>query len=46
MFRTLALLVLASLALAACNTMRGVGQDMSAAGDAVSDTANEVQRKL
>jgi predicted small secreted protein len=44
--RTLALLVLAGLALAACNTMRGVGQDMSAAGNAMSDTANEVQRKL
>jgi predicted small secreted protein len=45
MTRTLALLALV-LALAACNTMRGVGQDMSAAGNAVSDTATDVQRKL
>jgi predicted small secreted protein len=44
MARTIALLLV--LALAGCNTMRGLGQDMSAAGDAVSDTANEVQRKM
>jgi predicted small secreted protein len=44
MARTLALLL--ALALAGCNTMRGLGQDMSAAGNAVSDTANEVQRKM
>jgi predicted small secreted protein len=45
MFRTLALVALV-LALASCNTMRGLGQDMSAAGDAVSDTADDVQRQM
>ncbi|WP_332811674.1 entericidin A/B family lipoprotein [Sphingomonas sp.] len=28
-----------SLALAACNTVEGAGQDVSSAGDAVSDAA-------
>jgi len=27
------------LALSACNTVRGVGEDIESAGDAVSDTA-------
>ena len=44
MTRPLALPVALALALAACNTVRGVGQDMSAAGRTLSDTANEVQR--
>jgi entericidin B len=37
---TLALLglLLASSALTACNTARGVGQDVEAAGEAVQDT--------
>lgn len=46
MFRTACLLLAATLALAGCNTMRGVGQDMSAAGNAVSDGATEVQSKM
>ena len=33
----------ASLAVAACNTVEGAGRDVSAAGDAVADTANEVK---
>ena len=39
----LAILGLVGLApaLSACNTMRGAGQDMSAAGHAVSDTAQQ-----
>lgn len=32
--------------LAGCNTVRGVGQDMSEAGEAVSDTATGVQRRF
>jgi entericidin B len=40
--RTIAVLVVA-LALAACNTVGGVGQDLEAAGRAVSDTANDVR---
>ena len=43
--RKLALLmaVAASLAAAACNTVEGVGEDVSSAGDAVTDTAREAQ---
>jgi predicted small secreted protein len=46
MTRPLALLVALALALAACNTVRGVGQDMSAAGRALDETADELQRGL
>jgi entericidin B len=34
------------LALAGCNTMRGAGEDVSSAGDAVSDTAEDVQDEM
>lgn len=33
----------ASLLLSACNTIEGVGRDVSAAGRAVTDTAREVK---
>ena len=33
----------ASLAVAACNTVEGAGRDVSAAGDAVTDTARDVK---
>ena len=33
----------ASLLLPACNTIEGVGRDVSAAGRAVTDTAREVK---
>lgn len=33
-------------ALSACNTMEGAGQDISAAGDAVEDTAREVKQGM
>jgi predicted small secreted protein len=46
MTRTAAFLALAVCLLSACNTMQGVGQDMSAAGDAVSSTAQDVQRQM
>lgn len=46
MIRRLACLALAAGLLAGCNTMHGVGQDMSAAGNAVSDTAQDVQRRM
>jgi predicted small secreted protein len=41
MFRKPLLVVMAIsvLALSACNTVRGVGEDIESAGDAVSDTA-------
>ncbi len=38
--------VLASLALAACNTVSGAGQDVSAVGHGVSNGANSVANKM
>ena len=40
---TFALALVAGLALAACNTVGGAGKDMSAAGKAVTKTANDVK---
>lgn len=40
MRKTMILLALA-LGLAACNTVKGVGQDVKKAGDTVEDTAKE-----
>ncbi|HEY9216884.1 MAG TPA: entericidin A/B family lipoprotein [Phenylobacterium sp.] len=37
------LLTVAALILAACNTVEGVGKDMSAAGSAVADTARDAK---
>ena len=34
----------AALLVSACNTIEGVGRDVSAAGRAVSDTAREVKK--
>jgi len=34
----------ASLSVAACNTVSGAGQDVKAAGDAVTDTAVDAKR--
>jgi predicted small secreted protein len=34
----------ASLAVAACNTVEGVGRDVSAAGKAVADTARDAKK--
>ncbi|MEH6758795.1 MAG: entericidin A/B family lipoprotein [Parasphingorhabdus sp.] len=41
MFRKslLAVMAISVLVLSACNTVRGVGEDIESAGDAVSDTA-------
>ncbi len=39
-------LVLASTSLASCNTIKGAGRDVSATGDAVSDTAASVQADI
>jgi predicted small secreted protein len=41
---TLALLIGASAFLAGCNTMEGAGRDISAAGDTLTDTAQDVKR--
>ncbi|MBI1407686.1 MAG: entericidin A/B family lipoprotein [Caulobacter sp.] len=33
----------AAMSTAACNTIKGAGEDVSAAGDAVSDTAEQAK---
>jgi predicted small secreted protein len=38
------LAMLAVLTLAACNTMQGAGEDVSAAGDALTEEATEAER--
>lgn len=38
--------LLALLALAACNTVEGAGQDLSTAGDAVADQAQETKQDM
>jgi predicted small secreted protein len=46
--RILSLLMLAGVlgSLAACNTVDGMGKDLGRAGEATSDTARDVQRKM
>lgn len=36
----------AMFVLTGCNTLKGFGQDVSSAGDAVTGTAQEVQKKI
>ena len=40
------LIVLATVALTACNTIRGVGQDVSKGGQAIENAAKDVSNKL
>lgn len=35
-----------TLTLAGCNTVRGVGQDVEAAGDAIGDLADDAEDEL
>lgn len=42
----LMLLVAAMLALGACNTMRGAGEDVQAAGEAMSGAAEETEEEV
>jgi predicted small secreted protein len=44
MSKTLLLALL--LATAACNTIEGAGQDIKKAGEAVSDSAEKVRKKM
>jgi entericidin B len=43
MIRNFLLALAALAALAGCNAMQGLGQDVSAGGDAISDTADDVE---
>lgn len=40
------LVLVALAALSACNTVRGAGQDVSAAGNAITDEARETQQEM
>jgi predicted small secreted protein len=44
-FGVLALIVVA-LGASGCNTIQGMGEDVSAAGDAVSDTAGDAKDQM
>ncbi|BBF86073.1 hypothetical protein DLM_2466 [Aquitalea magnusonii] len=44
--KQLMLIVLATVALTACNTIRGVGQDVSKGGQAIENAAKDVSNKL
>ena len=46
--RILSILMLAGVLgpLAACNTIDGMGKDLERAGEATSDTARDVKRKM
>ncbi|MEO1407281.1 MAG: entericidin A/B family lipoprotein [Pseudomonadota bacterium] len=43
--KTVALMIILAAA-AACNTVDGAGQDISAGGEAISDAAQDVQEEL
>jgi entericidin B len=45
LFGLMAAMVIA-LAVSACNTMEGAGEDVSAAGGAMSDTAEDVEDEM
>jgi entericidin B len=44
--RTLLLASVAALALSACNTIAGMGEDVQAGGQAVERTAEDTQRRM
>lgn len=41
-----ALALFAALGTTACNTAAGIGQDVEATGDAITDTAKDTKKKL
>ncbi|AXI03346.1 entericidin A/B family lipoprotein [Aquirhabdus parva] len=46
MIKVIAAAALATMLLTGCNTMKGVGQDVSSAGQAVTGSAEKTQDKL
>lgn len=42
----IALALCTALALSACNTMEGLGRDVSLTGEAIEDTAQDTERSL
>ncbi len=46
MKKAMILAVVAALSLSACNTIQGMGEDIGAAGDAISGTATKTKQKM
>jgi len=46
MIKTIALLLATLVTLSACNTFQGMGQDVEAAGEAITGTAKQTQDKM
>lgn len=46
MKKILAASMIIAFVLTGCNTFKGVGKDVSKAGDAVTDSAEKVEKKL
>lgn len=44
--KTVTTLLLALLALAACNTIEGAGEDIQGGGEAISDSAADTKQKI
>lgn len=44
--RFVIMLLAATLALSACNTVQGVGRDVQGAGNAIENSAEQVQRAV
>jgi len=44
--RTVTTMLIALLALAACNTVEGAGEDIQGGGKAISDTASDVKEEI
>jgi predicted small secreted protein len=42
----IAVVIVALLGLSACNTMEGFGRDVESGGEAISDTADDVEGSL
>ena len=42
----LVMLCFAAVPLTACNTIEGVGEDIEASGEFISDTADDARRKI
>lgn len=43
---TIPVLALAAVFLAACNTVKGVGEDVQAGGEAIENTAQDVEDEI
>ncbi|MGL6072029.1 entericidin A/B family lipoprotein [Craterilacuibacter sp.] len=44
--KTVLMMLITTVLLSACNTMAGMGEDVSAAGKGVSNAADDVKKKM